>query len=212
MTRIMQSKTLEKLIGELGQKRPVFHSERDFQYALAWKIKETFNEAELRPEMPLRKKGDSIHLDLFIKYKGKKIGIELKYTTKKFEWVSEDSEFFSLSSHQAFYHREYDYIYDIFRLQNMIKDNVIDYGYAIFITNNEKFWSPPSKPSNTLDINFKIYEGRILEKELKWNGETNTTKGRGDINLEHYNYKLIWKPYSAPNNNDFKYLMVEINQ
>jgi len=41
---------IEKVLVSLSRDRPVFHSEKDFQFALAWKIHEMYPRAQVRLE------------------------------------------------------------------------------------------------------------------------------------------------------------------
>ena len=53
------------LMGSLAKKRPIFHSEADFQHALAWEIHKTTSGCEIRLEYsPVPDKGQRMALDL----------------------------------------------------------------------------------------------------------------------------------------------------
>jgi hypothetical protein len=52
------------MLSLLAERRPVFHSERDFQHALAWQIQLAYPEAQIRLEPRPRR---SIHLDLLVR-------------------------------------------------------------------------------------------------------------------------------------------------
>jgi hypothetical protein len=51
-------------LSALAERRLVFHSERDFQHALAWQIQLTYPQAQIRLE-PRPRRG--IHLDLLVR-------------------------------------------------------------------------------------------------------------------------------------------------
>jgi len=51
-------------LSALAERRPVFHSERDFQHSLAWQIQLSCPEAQIRLE-PRPRRG--IHLDLLVR-------------------------------------------------------------------------------------------------------------------------------------------------
>ena len=68
---------IERALSELGKMRPVFHSEADFQFALAWTIREKNPNCSMRLEVPLRGSANS-HLDILI-LSGKLTALELKY-------------------------------------------------------------------------------------------------------------------------------------
>ena len=73
---------IHKLLASLSAYRPVFHSEADFQHALAWHIHETMPEREVRLEYPVSfEKQKAMHLDIWLPKE--KIAIELKYFNKR---------------------------------------------------------------------------------------------------------------------------------
>ncbi len=85
-------KNLINVIESLQGKRPIFHSEADFQFSLAWEIKLLYKDKayEVYLEKPLRnankepekdKNSNNSYLDIFVQENGNKIGIELKYLT-----------------------------------------------------------------------------------------------------------------------------------
>lgn len=41
---------LNDIINDLSKKRPIFHSEKDFQFALSWKIHEIYKDLKIRLE------------------------------------------------------------------------------------------------------------------------------------------------------------------
>ena len=66
------------LMNELARYRPVFHSEADFQHALAWRIHEAMPDCEVRLEykpFPTKR----LYLDLWLPDIG--VAMELKYCT-----------------------------------------------------------------------------------------------------------------------------------
>lgn len=71
---------LERLAGT----RPLFHSEADFQHALAWQIQLDNPTASVRLETRPQR---GIHLDVLIQLGGERIAIELKYLVARFEGV-----------------------------------------------------------------------------------------------------------------------------
>jgi len=41
---------LNVIVSNLSEKRPIFHSEKDFQFALSWKIQEMYENLKIRLE------------------------------------------------------------------------------------------------------------------------------------------------------------------
>ena len=73
---------IHEIIRQLSIWRPIFHSEADFQFSLAWMIKEQYPNCEIRLEF-VPEFNPNLHLDILVILDGKWIPIELKYTTKK---------------------------------------------------------------------------------------------------------------------------------
>ena len=206
---------IEKILEDLSKKRPIFHSEADFQHSLAWKIHKEFPKSEVRLEKRfaidvLGK--DHIYVDIFIKIKELNVAIETKYTTKEFE-IKENDEEFRLKNHSALDIRRYDFILDIYRLEalkkHFKKESFI--GYAIFLTNTSGYWTE-SKKKNTNDKDFRIHHNREIKNTLKWAEKTGegTKKGRESPLRLKNTYKMEWSNYSKIKNEEFKCLLVTV--
>src|SRR3989338_1568109 len=96
--KMLSKKDIHSIMENLSNERPLFHSEADFQFALAWglmKIKEKLNINRLRLEKPFNLK-KRIMVDIFIEHNNKKsVIIELKYKVKKVDKLV-NGEMFSL--------------------------------------------------------------------------------------------------------------------
>ena len=194
--------------------RPVFHSENDFQFELAWQLKKENPEIEIRLEKPVSSK----YLDLYTVNHNEIIGIELKYKTARLEYNDQKTvDNFNLKDHAAVDLGRFDFINDILRLEQLKIDGEISKGYCIFLTNSPPYWNSINYkykiPPN--DINFRFDEGKTLTGSLKWTQETKeTTVGRsrfGGIFLKS-NYIAKWRYYSELNlkNGHFRYLLIEV--
>ena len=84
----------------LARRRPIFHSEADFQHAFAWEIHRSAPEFDIRLEVPVRAATGAIHLDLLARSPLGKMAIELKYKTRSLT-AALDGEDFHLMSHAA---------------------------------------------------------------------------------------------------------------
>jgi len=62
---------LDGLIRELSVERPVFHSEADFQHALAWKIHKKYPKMSVKLERRVELEDKEIYIDIFLKDKEK---------------------------------------------------------------------------------------------------------------------------------------------
>src|ERR1700676_109598 len=131
----------------LAKRRRVFHSEADFQYALAWEIHEAQPDAAIRLELPVRASdGRTVHVDLFVTCGHQRFAIELKYKTEELN-VRDGAEHFSLRSHSAQDTGRYDFLADVARLERYVasEENVI--GYALMLSNDRKYWKE-TRPNN----------------------------------------------------------------
>src|SRR5687767_6681187 len=102
-------------MSRLAVLRPIFHSEADFQHALAWQIREE------RPDLTIRLEYRSPHLDqrgyidLWVTDGNESLGVELKYKTRaRKEEVN--GETFDLLNQSAQDIGRYDTLRDIERL------------------------------------------------------------------------------------------------
>ncbi len=212
---------LHKILERLSNERPIFHSEADFQHALAWKIHKEVPNVSIRLERPFRgvrdDKGNSKpwYIDIFC-FEGKeKLAIELKYKTKALE-VTHKGERFILTNQSAQDVSRYDFIKDIVRLERLYTSGEIDKGFALFLTNDELYWKEPRwRYKRTNDYEFRIHEGRFLSGTLKWAKSTGqgTKKGREDPLKIGYSYRFHWRTYSQlplGKYREFKYLLVKV--
>lgn len=75
-----------KVLESLAIKRPLFHSEADFQHALAWEIHQQLPDHSIRLELKPPHINDRFYIDLWVANKESAfVAIELKYKTRKLE-------------------------------------------------------------------------------------------------------------------------------
>ena len=203
------------VLEQLSKKRPVFHSEADFQFAFAWEIKSKYPKSEIRLEYKIPDLPQKTYVDIWIKNKKTTIAIELKYKSKnpkrksKRPVIEFNSEKFYLSNQDANDSGRYDECRDIQRIENICElyDAV---GYSIFLTNDPAYWKEP--PQNTTndgqDHQFRIHEGRCLHGTLDWKEGTpdGTKDGKIDPITINGNYKLSWRNYSDLESSDLESL------
>ncbi len=70
----MKEFLIEEILKKLSGIRPIFHSESDFQFALAWKINDMYRDFNIRLEYPM----SNNHLDILIFNSETSILFELK--------------------------------------------------------------------------------------------------------------------------------------
>lgn len=206
---------IRKLIEILAAKRPLFHNEKDFQYSLAHEIKGEYEDAILYLEgRPLRIQED-LNYDICIHHKGTETFIELKYKPAKFGTLI-DSERFDLKYQSAQDLNSYDYLYDVWKLeQTLVSGRAV--GFAIFLTNDSLYWRGAKMDSDYYP--FRLENERTLKgrEPLSWlnNKEKKGKMRQLDIILGQ-DYVLDWKHYSTIENgepsakNQFKYLLLEV--
>src|SRR5215207_7734774 len=100
----------------LARRRPVFHSEADFQHAFAWEIHRSAPECDIRLEVPVRATTGAIHLDLLARLTLGQMAIELKYKTRSLT-AALNGEDFNLMSHAAQDLGRYDFFKDLNRIE-----------------------------------------------------------------------------------------------
>ena len=73
---------LDEVVSRLGAKRPVFHSEADFQHALGWEIHSSYPGCAMRLEYRASRCQGRPHVDLWASDEVV-TAVELKYKTRK---------------------------------------------------------------------------------------------------------------------------------
>lgn len=205
---------IEEALERLAIKRPLFHSEADFQHALAWKIHQQLPDHSIRLELKPPHINDRFYIDLWVANKENAIAIELKYKTRGLSLEHED-ERFDLLNQSAQDCGRYDFCKDIERLEVVVskKPNMI--GYAIFLTNDSAYWKE-TKKDQPADSDFRIHEGRKLSGNLEWGSQASegTKRGRNNPISIKGTYDLTWKNFSETNLKSpygkFRYLLVII--
>ena len=163
-----------RVMQALAKERPVFHSEADFQHALAWKIQQIYPKFGIRLEQRFQLlNGNYAYIDLILRdeIQNKKIFIELKYKTSAIK-VHINSEYFELRSHTAYTDNRRHFNKDIQRLEDLLSTNKNSEAYAVFLTNDALYNQGNSinclhnyRESNPLSLNQKLawYEYSNLE-------------------------------------------------
>ena len=200
---------IHTVMGQLARRRPIFHSEADFQFALAWRIKETLPAWEIRLEYkPFPTDPERMHLDIWSPTKG--VAIELKYKTcSRGDPIEHGGERFDLKDQDAQNHGRYDYVKDVQRLERVVADlEGARTGFAVLLTNDSPYWKPGR--GGAIDDAFRLHEGRCLAGRMAW---VERKKARGSPLELRGSYDLHWNDYSTPGagvDGRFRYLAVEV--
>ena len=207
---------INEILRALRRTRPIFHSEADFQHALAWEIHKQSPAYSVRLEYPLSP-GQSEHLDILVSNNNDLVAIELKYKTRLLTTTLGD-ELFWLKDHSAQDCGRYDFLKDVQRLEEFISKHRDAAGYAIFLTNDSSYWKLPRNDS-TVDASFRIHEGRLVHGTLNWGPRASkgTTKDREEAIVIRGTYHLAWQDYyqvttlsNMGNYTKFGYLAVKV--
>ena len=179
-----------------------FCSEADFQFNLAWRIKEEIPDANVILEYPIREKNKNKYIDIYVSHNNKEHFIELKYKTKS-EEIERYGNKFILANQSAQDVGRYSFCKDIERLESMKNKNSTN--YAIFLTNDTAYCIDNDN-MKSLDTLFRIHQGKTLNGILNWNTDKKEhwTADYPPINIKGA-YKCDWK-----GSNSKKYLILEV--
>lgn len=214
----MDKELLEKILKTLSKKRPVFHQEADFQFALAWEIQEGLKDAKIRLEYPVATekngKRKNEYIDIIVTVDDKTYPIELKYKPKELEITIDDEDFY-LKSHAAQTLGNYDSLKDISRIEKFIARNKCEAGFVIWLSNDKPRWINPILEDASLT---SAKQDSGVEVKLREGLGEGTTRGRTAPIILKSNYQddIKWQPYSFCNPersvSELKYMLLEIKK
>lgn len=205
---------IDDVMKRLAADRQIFHSEADFQHALAWKIHELRPHAKIRLEVSSRRFDKRERLDILVHTTSISYAIELKYKKRKLEceWAGEA---YALANDGAQDIGRYDFFKDISRLERYVTAESNAIGYAVLLTNDDLYWRESARGVNSAA--FFLHEGRVVDcsMPLAWHDRTGegTKKGRTEPFKLNTDRLLSWKDYSSlPNLRDanFRYLALQV--
>lgn len=161
---------VDELLRRLAVRRPVYHSEADFQHAFAWEAHEMDPALRVRLETHPE---PNVRLDLLLSRTDleRHTAVELKYLTAG--WLGDvDGERFALKNHGAQDVRAYDVVKDVGRLERFVAARQGWNGVFVAITNDPSFWRPVAHGRVTNADAFRIYDGVILTGQRAWGPRT----------------------------------------
>jgi len=204
---------ITRALKALSGKRLIFHSEADFQHALAWGIHLQYPECLMRLEFKPPHLDNRIYVDIWATDKDGVAAIELEYKTRGL-YARMGEETFDLLDQSAQDIARYDFLQDVQRLEQNVSgpNNIV--GYAVFLTNDSAYWSPP-RDIRTVDASFRIHQDRTLNGTLTWGSGASkgTMHNREKPILINGVYKMKWQDYSEPSEESygkFRYLLVKV--
>jgi len=200
---------IQECLSALADQRPVFHSEADFQFAFAWKIREQNPEYSVRLAVPLGKT-ENAHIDVLIKAK-EKVGVEVKYH-KSGLTTTVNSESFVFTGTAPRDVARYGFLKDIERLEKFVPDFCAS-GFALMLTNDARLWADPGI-ARRIDREFDLSEQHILTGKLNWAEQASPgSRLGGDKGIQlKGRYTCNWQEFSRVDgkNGQFRYLLIEV--
>lgn len=203
---------LHKILKVLSKERPLFHSEADFKFALACKIKEEISPEKIIIEYPESICDKRIYIDIYFKKDNKEYYLELKYKTKKLIFNNEEMKY-NLKDQKACDFGRYDFIKDIERLEKITCGTQDKLGYVIFLSNDENYLQGTKKTNQ--DYSFNIENNTTITRgEKSWSKEKilkNLGSRKNSLNINN-DYFVQWRNYSNFKNYEFNYLAIKIKE
>ncbi len=208
----MSTVDMAVLLEDLARARPVFHSEADFQHALAWAWQQRQPDAAIRLEYRIPFTGGRAYADLWVRDSSGVTCVELKYWSRLVE-VDVAGERFSLANQGAQDLSRYDFIKDLMRVEHAVAEGHATRGYVIALSNDSSFWT--TRRPGTIDEAFRLHDERRLGGQLAWSeaaGAGTIRRRESALNLAG-EYDLNWRPYSRVAEvlrGEFRYLLVHV--
>ena len=202
-----------EILFALAKQRPIFHSEADFQHAFAWEIHQRLPMASVRLELPVQVRNRFLHIDVWVAYQSAVLAVELKYKTRGLS-IQVGNEQYHLKNQSAQDIGRYDFLKDVQRLEWVGAQHRSFTGYAILLTNDSAYWAK-STNSKTVDADFRLHDGRVIEGVLAWSDKASdgTKKNRERAIELQGKYHLRWTGYSHPSSDrygEFRSLVVKV--
>jgi len=205
----------KRIMLELSKKRPIFHSEADFQHALAWQISQMYKDFSVRLERRFKIKGDTLSIDVFLLSSGGNIPIELKYFKQKIE-VNHRAEEFVLPNQVARDLGRYNFLKDIKRIEDVLDSSPAKEGYCLVLTNDPLYWTEywQNRRKKTKDHNFRIFEGKQLSGTINWINPTEKASTKFPAISFRGNYEVKWNDFSNEFEEEkfgkFRWLLIKV--
>lgn len=202
-----------KVLDSLALKRPIFHSEADFQHALAWEIGLLHPGTHIRLEIPSIFRERRASIDMLTRDESRVRYIELKYKTRGAN-IELNGETFILKQQSAQDQGASDFLKDVCRIEAFVAATPGAEGFAIMLTNDAKYWAETFR-TTVIDREFKLFHGREIGGTLSWLPTAGPGSiGKRDRSLHLRNkYRLQWKGYSdlsAKGVPPYRYLCLQI--
>jgi len=177
----LNGEELSAVMDEFGRKCYLFQSEAQFQFELAWRLRELYDcRVELEKLTVVvgsrtarrKEKKKKIYSDIFLQNGSRRVVIELKYKTAALEHDN-----VLLFNHGAVDLGRYDYLWDVHRVEmlvnperKLLSEKTIlgeygisaqydirehcDTGFAVMLTNEDDYWKTAPAEKDSIDRDF----------------------------------------------------------
>ena len=140
---------MRAVMRELAKRRPIFHSEADFQHALAWEIRAQHTDCQIRLERPVDGVDPSRRrprVDVWLWHRESTVLLELKYYTSELNLTLDHKdpvwcEEFRLASRDAPDVPRHGLVEDIARVERAVNQGASSRGYALLLSNHKGLWT-----------------------------------------------------------------------
>ena len=207
--------SIHKILRNLRKHRGIFHSEADFQHALAWQIHTDFPDCKIRLEYKPSQRVN-MFVDIWAWIEDTQIAIEVKYPAAK-QIIKQRDETYHFDKGGPLDTARYGFLNDIQRLEKFsVRENTI--GFAVLLTNQQRLWARPQRPDwvRTTDAAFRIHHGRRITGKKMWAKKTSekVKQAHPPLNIKGI-HRMDWQGYSkfrdVTKNPLFRYLAVKID-
>jgi hypothetical protein len=207
------TEAIDQWMTTLSRRRPVFHSEFDFQFALS-DVMAQAGVGRIRLERTVQLRSDRrLAVDIMGCFNQEPIALELKYPKKRFVGTVSSGgydESFNLPSSDAFDLDAHAVWKDASRIEGLIAVDIVKAGAVITLSNYD-FWDQRKHKHGTQAYDFRLWQDREVEaatvlsfpESAKW-----LTPAYSPVQLR-YPYRCDWRHYSEPLGVDFRYLVLE---
>lgn len=199
---------VESWMERLAEDRALFHSESDFQLALAIVMSDDVEHVRLEKKVVVSERvggQDRISVDVLGRLAGHRIALELKYPKKRL-LASVGGEVFDLPASGA---PDLDAVgvwRDVQRIERLLLDGSVEAGASLTLT-NYPFWSGRNSTARSNAHEFRLWEGRSVEPgSLQWQlrkDRVGESLGIGSA------YRCSWRDYGDVQSFGFRYLLLQ---
>jgi hypothetical protein len=179
---------------DLARRRPIFHSEADFQHEFAWQARTIQPQLRVRLERPFPGRSSGA-IDIIFSHGGEEHAVELKYLTRLYEGLVDDEQF-RLKNQGALDVRSYDVCKDIERMEAFCcaPERM---GSVVVLTNEPYYWQARTKVGTCAEA-FDISGTKDIFGQLAWAPHTGagTMKNRETSIVLSKSHKPDWNDYS----------------